>query len=723
MIRPKVSSAEFCMPPYLFNLKTFSIKISAMIFKKSNLWAVVFVLSTFCQHLDAAERVVQFSGIVSSITERKETTEFLDKVLCNLVIVNTSQTASSQQIQDITFYNYGYSGANLRSAKVQASSGGADPEFSRFNQMLITSGGSAPGTACVGVGGGSPAMGPLDTCVVQFMTNTIPAGSSTIGVCSGNIRVSDASPGSPGFVIASGSASLIQEVKVLGGVLSGAHFLSGPNFGADIAATGGFSSSAIAGNAGAVEMLAAGTPATAPAAFNKLPTNMNIGCRNSCLAQPVGVVQSLARHGNPSDQGPSINGFLYSGTVFNAVRDFCRSDFGNTPPSSGWSIYENLWGDKSTANSWANLPGGATITTARAAGVNTFVPAFGPGIYGTAVAKSINQECLRGSGKPGQNFMHALRGCHYEIFKKECYQIVDELEKDFYDGNLGYSEGDLYNAFSYAFYNVYLRFNSEQVFLKSCYLPKILANKVGASGGGSFSPIDTVATVVGTQNSSSFPGDPTEAPTANCLASGAGSLSSDSPDKAIGFLTDYISEVIVPNGFQSTQSPFVYSQTRSAGTSYIPSAGGVANTTVLCDAVCGGAAAGTTGLHEPNLGLPAGTYDEGRGLAGDTSDGARLTYGSIGQKIAPPEFNGGLVKELMIGGFGTICSANVGFNDWNNIKDSSATGPFGSSASFNSQSINGQFRYCANRNNGGADDLLFGVQGLISFPVNGGSPF
>lgn len=658
----------------------------------------VSLLALYCTTAWSAERVVQFAGLVSSITERKETTEFLDKVLCNIVIVNTSQTNSNQAIIDVNFYNYGYTGtgySSIRSARVQMSNTG-DAEAARYNQMLIHGGSTAAGTSCIyNAGDNTTALEPLGTCVIQFTTNTIPAGSSTVGVCAGNVRVRDVDPAAPGFVVASGSASLIQEVKVLGGVLSGAHFLSGPAF-------SGAVGTAVVPLSTDAKSAVLGTSTPSADAIQTLPANMNLECRNSCMGVRAGVLQSISRRQNPHS---NVNGGPTQGSVFDTVRNFCKtsaSGTGGTPYLSGRNVYDLLWTNAAT------LP---NLSSTRSDAFNLFTPAGSTNAtYGNAGKTAIHNSCNPSSNL---NLMTMLRECHYDFFAKECVQIADNIEKSFYQGGIGYHEYEIYAAFSREMEFLFDEMRRRSVFTNRCLNPGGLFN-VYDSGNNILSPALT-------RNSSdpiriaAYPASAASDPANACFQS----MYNGTPDTAIGYLSNYISEEIVPRALVGQQSPFEY--TRSPGSSttlFIPGSGGTTDNPMICDAICGGAAAYRSPdfIHEPNLGMEAGILNSGRpreyGQSGNGTN--KVTFGGLAQKITPPEFKGGLVKEFMIGGFGTICSANEGFTDWNNIKDASA---------FTAQSINGQYRYCSNRLQGGADDLLFGVQGVISYPVNGGSPF
>lgn len=631
---------------------------------------------------NAAERVVQFAGVVSSVTERRETTEFLDKVLCNLVIVNTSQTTSNQTIVGVNFYNYGYSGTDLNSARVfaPATAPGAGEEL-RYNQIMIhPSGGAATETSCIG-----KTLEPLATCVMQFITNTIPAGSSTIGVCAGNVRVQDSNPASPGFVVASGSASLIQEVRILGGVLSGAHFLSGPAF--NNLSANPIDSTAVQTAAPTSAANAAGTGPQ-----SSLPANMNIECRSRCRAVAPGVMQAISKSQNPGSDG---NGGAQHGigSVFDTVRAFCRgngSSGTSAPYYTGKSFYDQLWTNSPPTSS--SDAGTVTTTAITFGGVN-----------------GMQNQCT--AAELGSLYLQTLKDCHYKYFQEQCINITEEVEKSFYEGVIGYTEESIYVAFARKFQYLAVQMETERTFVSKCMAPLGLFN---IDAAGLPSAIASKADLAANPPKiASYPASGTP-PSAACNAA----LYSNRADQSMGVVGNYIVQKVIPGGLRGNTSPFRYRVLPGGPNSYIPNdpaPSGTSSTSdsLLCDAVCGGAGGiSSVSYHEPNLGLEAVIADN---IGSRTLENAnRMTFGGLAHKIAPPELAGGLVKEMLIGGFGTICSANASFLDYNNIKDTNA---------FISQSINGQFRYCENRPQGGSDDLLFGVQGLVSFPVNGGSPF
>ncbi|MCM0607216.1 MAG: hypothetical protein KA715_14090 [Xanthomonadaceae bacterium] len=649
--------------------------------------ALIVIITSLNPHLSrAAERVVQFAGVVSSITERRETTEFLDKVLCNLVIVNTSQTSSTQKIVGVNFYNYGYSGVNLNSARVYApaTAPGTDEQI-RYNQILIHPlGGADTDPSCI-----DKNLEPLGTCVMQFITNTIPAGSSTIGVCAGNVRVQDSDPAIPGFVVASGSASLIQEVKVLGGVLSGAHFLSGPAF-TRAATTDPISA------AGSAAGIIGATPVT------QLPSNMNIECKNSCSGVATGVLQSLSRTQNP---GTDFNQTAAhgDGSVFSTVRNFCRGNGSLNSPiahSSGKQVYDALW--------TSTVP--ASINNSSVGPINSGINiSSGQPVFGNSTAANLAACNTFSTTK----YASTLKECHYRYFQDRCIEIANEIEKQFYQGNIGYFEDNILTAFYWELSNLNSAMVGDQVFRNKCLLPLGLFNITSA---GAPDPMNTLTTAVGSKAVVSYPGStlPADVPSAACMTL----LNSDNADRAMGAVGSYIVQSVAADALRGYTNPFRYSRLPAngpAGQISFPPTGGASS--LLCDAICGGSFGydGASGIiHEPNLGMEAGVLDNAPGSQERDPTKSKITFGALAQKIAPPEFKGGLVKEILIGGYGTICSANEAFLDYNNIKDPGA---------FNSRSINGQYRYCENRPQGGSDDLLFGVQGLVGYPVNGGSPF
>ena len=637
------------------------------------IWAFTVIFQTAAY---SAERVVQFAGVVSSITERRETTEFLDKVLCNLVIVNTSQTVSNQIIVDVNFYNYGYSGGSITSTRISALNP-PPADAVRYNQIFID---SPSGPTCIG-----QTLHPLGTCVMQFITNTIPAGSSTVGVCAGNVRVKDELPSAPGFVVASGSASLIQEVKILGGVLSGAYFMSGP-------------SSTQTGTTGGLIAPGATTTADGPKAAGitagnefTLPSNMNIECKTQCNATALqngpakyGIIQTLSRAQNPGTDGNVTHGV---GSVFDTVRAFCRS---STPPLttyySGKLMYDALW---------ASGTAGGVSPSGNATGLTTST-------FGSKTAFS------GGTGDCNTfattNYAKSLRECHWRYFEDHCVAIANELERQFYQGGLGYTEQDIVSAFQWEFNNLNNQMMTDQVFRNKCFLPMALLNQQNAATNADANTTQGSAatSAVAPNKFAAYPGTTADLPSANCINN---VLNTDKADQTIGYIGSTIVNTVVTDAlnFSSNSTPFRYTNLSDGAT---PSR--------VCDAVCGGASVsvGASVIHEPNQGMEAGVIDNS--ATRGTEIGTKLTFGSLAQKIAPPEFGGGIVKEMLIGGFGTICSANDTFTTYNNIKDPTA---------FASQSINNHYRYCENRPQGGSDDLLFGVQGLIGFPVNGGSPF
>jgi hypothetical protein len=218
----------------------------------------------------AATRAVFFSGSSSIPYLSGGFADSAKVAYCSITIVNLS--TSSQRIESVEFLMPELSGATVRTRYLPIASASeqlkVEPDALEFSAA----------SQCIG-----RALPRNSYCTLMKRVTTIPVAGIRNAHCSGKVTVSDVNASQPGSVVASGSVVTLQEVVVLGGVLSAAHYYGSPN---DVALT------------------------TAAAKFDDLPSNrpsglstlrsgsagsgggtgqMNLSCYANCIERVSGV--------------------------------------------------------------------------------------------------------------------------------------------------------------------------------------------------------------------------------------------------------------------------------------------------------------------------------------------------------------------------------------------------------------------------------------------------
>lgn len=214
----------------------------------------------------AAARTVQFSGLAvlypsylnfpADVRFDKATT----RAVCQIVVTNLG--AAAEKVTNFTAMDFNNAGGDLATVQTFTTNVAGTVNF---KSRLSSAGGTAAN--CMNV-----AIAQNQYCVFRYETDTMDFDEKQ-AVCSGRITVEDNVANNPGSLVAAGAIGYVQEVQVLGGILSSALYLSGsplPRTG-----TG-------AGTAGIDTTMTSVTPSN----FASRDTfNMNAYCVKSCMAQ------------------------------------------------------------------------------------------------------------------------------------------------------------------------------------------------------------------------------------------------------------------------------------------------------------------------------------------------------------------------------------------------------------------------------------------------------
>lgn len=156
----------------------------------------------------AATRLIQFGGIAGSQPMTDEGNTKASTAFCFVLVTNTGMTR-----QKVSASFIGYSSQLQMTSDFTTPAAGDTGRYRR----------GQPSTDCSGT---NNEIGPGEYCIFRSIVNTISFDGHW-GVCTGRVRSDDVDPAQPGSVVAAGTVSIMQEARVLGGVLSGAYYASG----------------------------------------------------------------------------------------------------------------------------------------------------------------------------------------------------------------------------------------------------------------------------------------------------------------------------------------------------------------------------------------------------------------------------------------------------------------------------------------------------------------
>jgi hypothetical protein len=182
--------------------------------------AIALAITAISHGALAATRTVSFVGLSVASTTEDETANRASTSDCRIVVVNTGTT--SQDILGVTFISYNGQGGST-STPVTA------PLPSNVFADRYDPGGAGSGNDCTPNGTSTSPSAGLQAgafCVFDIVVSAASS-SAQVAPCAGSIQVADTSPTSPGSVVAAGAIATSQEGLLLGGVLSGAMYLSG----------------------------------------------------------------------------------------------------------------------------------------------------------------------------------------------------------------------------------------------------------------------------------------------------------------------------------------------------------------------------------------------------------------------------------------------------------------------------------------------------------------
>jgi hypothetical protein len=146
----------------------------------------------------AAQRIVSYAGLTGLELQTTRLANLNNNAFCTLMIVNTGGTRQT-----------------LVSIQTLTTTLGA-------GSVLTTTAAGALFNTCTP----SADLIPGASCYVNYAVPTF-LGSERYGLCAGTITVQDFDPSLPGSVVATGNITVQQEAMVMGGVLSGAQYVSG----------------------------------------------------------------------------------------------------------------------------------------------------------------------------------------------------------------------------------------------------------------------------------------------------------------------------------------------------------------------------------------------------------------------------------------------------------------------------------------------------------------
>ncbi|MEK7690570.1 MAG: hypothetical protein AAB425_06085 [Bdellovibrionota bacterium] len=227
----------------------------------------------------AASRTIQFTGVASSYFTTVAINNATTTAVCTVVVANTG--ATDQYVERVRFIEVSYT-ASTKSASFPDSANGDHAILTATTYADSISNASTGCTATTTLSSGG-------ICIFRFSQTTLPWNGRT-AVCSGQISVKDKDASKPGSVTASGAISLNQESLVVGGLMSGAMYLSGMHITPN---AGGHFPTAMADN---------NTPFTGAAPDVNLTsgsynvTNMNYYCAQACIDYGGWNDQACAEH-------------------------------------------------------------------------------------------------------------------------------------------------------------------------------------------------------------------------------------------------------------------------------------------------------------------------------------------------------------------------------------------------------------------------------------------
>lgn len=164
-----------------------------------------------------ADRTVQFNGSAMALTYMIPVSNANYKYSCAVTITNTGSTA--QRYKSGSFFGIRWRDmGSYRSLRTTA------PEDLNWMRLHSTAQNADTSSDAPCSAAGSLPVGGV--CVIRWVNEMIP-NTEGWALCAGGLAISDNNAAAPGAVTASGSIFLQQETMVMGGVLSGAHYLSG----------------------------------------------------------------------------------------------------------------------------------------------------------------------------------------------------------------------------------------------------------------------------------------------------------------------------------------------------------------------------------------------------------------------------------------------------------------------------------------------------------------
>ena len=215
-------------------------------------------------------------GVASSYFTTVAINNATTTAVCTVVVANTG--ATDQYVERVRFIEVSYTDST-KSASFPASANGDHAILTATTYADSISNASTGCTATTTLSSGG-------ICIFRFSQTTLPWNGRT-AVCSGQISVKDKDASKPGSVTASGAISLNQESLVVGGLMSGAMYLSGMHITPN---AGGHFPTAMADN---------NTPFTGAAPDVNLTsgsynvTNMNYYCTKPALIMVDGMTKRV----------------------------------------------------------------------------------------------------------------------------------------------------------------------------------------------------------------------------------------------------------------------------------------------------------------------------------------------------------------------------------------------------------------------------------------------
>jgi hypothetical protein len=177
----------------------------------------VFLLATSISH--ANTRSISFLGQASSAYSMIELHNLSRLAACQITVMNISN--QNQNIDSISLW--GFNPTTQKMVQTKYVKDGTKPIL--WTHVRIDESGSSSDDCLKS----TVPLKPGAICHFRISTFSFRMSEAT-HLCGGTITVRDTDPKAQGSVIAAGSIATIQETKVIGGALSGAHYLSGPLF-------------------------------------------------------------------------------------------------------------------------------------------------------------------------------------------------------------------------------------------------------------------------------------------------------------------------------------------------------------------------------------------------------------------------------------------------------------------------------------------------------------